>query len=204
MSGTTFIKVSICCFLIRQVFQHLIKCAHKCALSLPHLKKLLWHCSCKPPYYTNKGIILSTVALKVYFQSVFTVLSIGTVDFFAQETFRCYTKEHVLVGKWWWLDWVISDNFSNLCDLVILCWFRCSHSSGWILQLPSLPPLLELWNFWQGFLLPSWRKSCISILTLILSACGWSTAWGEASVLDIRDACPVWFSLILEISLNET
>lgn len=38
VSGTTFIKVSICCFLIRQVFQHLIKCAHNVPYPFPTLK----------------------------------------------------------------------------------------------------------------------------------------------------------------------
>lgn len=65
VSGTTFMKVSLCCFLIRQVFQRLIECIPKCVWSCPCLKMLLWCHSYKPPYYRNRDINLTTGALKI-------------------------------------------------------------------------------------------------------------------------------------------
>lgn len=65
ISGTAFMKVSLCCFLIRRVCQRLIECIPKCVWSHPWLKMLLWCHSYKPPYYRNRDIILSTVALKI-------------------------------------------------------------------------------------------------------------------------------------------
>lgn len=71
---TTFVKVSLCSFLIRQVCQHLVECIPKCLRSHPWLKMWLWCYSYKPPYYRNRDIILSTVALKLKNISVFYYL----------------------------------------------------------------------------------------------------------------------------------
>lgn len=65
LSGTTFRKVSLSCFLIRHVFSISLNCIPKYVWSHPCLKMLLSCHSYKPPYYRNRDIVLFIVALKV-------------------------------------------------------------------------------------------------------------------------------------------
>lgn len=50
-----------------------------------------------------------------------------------QEMFRCYTKEHGVVGKYWL--YVTMKIFSNLCDNVVLILSRNPKSPSSLLQL---------------------------------------------------------------------